>query len=551
LTAIFLVIIAVVSPLAAFFSIQYMDHYPDYSVAGYYPLLLLFVMGMYSIISVTDTMTFFFVAWQVMTIPAWALIRYEHKKPENIRAANKFLLIMEIACLLIMLGALVLNAQIIFNQDLAGVPRFDFDALHETALEITNPVIVPVALLLMLVGFGIKAGLWPFGQIWLPDAHPAAPSPVSALLSGVMIKTGVYGIIRVFLWLAPAEIPGRFDAGAWGTILASFGTLTLFIGTLQALKQEETKRLLAFHSIGQVGYIVLAVGVTLVLYPNMSTVALASIALAGAFFHTLNHALFKSLLFFNAGSILFATGTQNLNRIGGLAKFMPLTAWTALVASFSIAGVPLFNGFASKWSIYAATILGAKEVGYLAIFGLFGMVTSAITLASFMKFYGVSFLSRVSDDVRKNSEKRTLEAGPYMQIPQVFLAALCILLGMFPSAAYIFFGNALDVGAFGVVGALPKISIETEGLWKGLSQLGGDVLFMPLVLAGIMLLLFMLARLISKLGSPERKTGDAWLCGYDREADIHRYTAHNLYGEFKKYFSWVGGKPKPSPKGRQ
>ncbi len=184
-----------------------------------------------------------------------------------------------------------------------------------------------LALVLFLVGFGIKAGMWPFGQMWLPDAHPAAPSPVSSLLSGVMIKTGVYGLMRSFLWLIPAASIADYPAQTWGMILAVLGTVTLFIGTMQALKQEQSKRLLAFHSIGQVGYIILGLGACVALLPaglaNSGVMALAAVGFYGALFHTLNHGIFKSLLFLDAGSMLYATGTQDLNRMGGLMKFMP------------------------------------------------------------------------------------------------------------------------------------------------------------------------------------------------------------------------------------
>ena len=176
------------------------------------------------------------------------------------------------------------------------------------------------------------------------------------------------------------------------------GTITLFTGTMQALKQEQSKRLLAFHSIGQIGYILLGTGACMALLPaaGPATAALAAIGFFGALFHVLNHGLFKGLLFLNAGSMLHATGTQDLNKMGGLMKFMPLTAVTALVASFSISGVPLFNGFVSKWSIYVAAVQGSGSAPYLAVCAVIAILTSALTLASFIKFFGVSFLSRTS-----------------------------------------------------------------------------------------------------------------------------------------------------------
>ena len=288
-----------------------------------------------------------------------------------------------------MIGSAVLALSGSFPQD-AALSRFDFNALRgRLAAGGIPPAAFVLAFSCFLAGFGIKAGVWPFGLAWLPDAHPAAPSPVSALLSGVMIKTGVFGVLRTCLWLMPSvSVPG-FSPIVWGGIIAAVGTVTLVVGTFQALKQEQTKRLLAFHSIGQVGYIVLGIGACLMLLPQGApAAAIATVALVGALFHTLNHALFKGLLFFNAGTILKSTDTQDLNRLGGLIRYMPITAVTCLIASFSIAGVPLFNGFASKWSIYAGAILGGKSAGILVICGLFGILTSALTLASFMKFFG-------------------------------------------------------------------------------------------------------------------------------------------------------------------
>jgi len=540
LGAIFLSLIAIVSTLSAFYSISYMDHYKDYHVGRYYPWFLLFIAGMYGIVTVTDTMVFFCIFWQLMTIPSFALIRFEHRIPANVKAANKYLFIMEIACLLVMAGSAVLVYTGSMPQHMAGLPLFDFDTLRQQILsEGMHPHALFPALLLMLIGFGIKAGVWPFGLAWLPDAHPAAPSPVSALLSGVMIKTGVYGLIRTFFWLVPNASVRGFSPTFWGGLLAIVGTVTLVVGTFQALKQEQTKRLLAFHSIGQVGYIILGLGASLMLLPQGITgTTLATIALIGALFHTVNHALFKSLLFFNAGTVLKATHTQDLNKLGGLVAFMPLTAITCLVASFSIAGVPLFNGFASKWSIYSATILGAKHAGLLAICGLLGILTSALTLASFMKFFGITFLSRKSTIVRKQAEAGVrMEADFFMQTPQVLLAFACVVLGIIPAIGYYVLNKAIASGPQGISQFLPRIPVYKSNILTGISQNGGTALFVPLLIAGVLVTLMLLAYFITKLGAAPRRKADIWLCGYDKEADIHRYGAHNLYGEVKHLFS--------------
>jgi hydrogenase-4 component B len=552
LTAIFLMLAALIALPASLYSITYMKHYADYSVARYYPYFLLFLAAMYGLLCTSDMMWFFFIFWQMMTLPGYALIRFEHRKPENIRAANKYLVMMQIACAATMIGAELLAVTGAAASGSASL-KYDFATVSANlpALLATKPGTTTLAFALFLVGFGIKMGMWPFGQIWLPDAHPAAPSPVSAMLSGVMIKTGVYGLMRYFLWLVPPAGQPDYPLARWGLVVAVLGTITLFTGTMQALKQEQSKRLLAFHSIGQIGYILLGTGACMALLPggNEKLTALAAIGLFGALFHVLNHGLFKALLFLNAGSMLHATGTQDLNKMGGLMKFMPLTAVTAMVASFSISGVPLFNGFASKWSIYVAAVQGSGAAKYLAVCAVIAILTSALTLASFIKFFGVSFLSRTSALVTSQAARRgRLEVGWMMQLPQVVLALLCILLGVMPAIAFHLMQAALDASNQGYGTALAGAAPMQSGLWSGLEKVQATALFAPLALAVVLGLMFLVVRFISKLGRAPRRAAAPWLCGYVREAECHRYVAHNFYGEIKRYFRWLGGTPHPPPK---
>jgi len=547
LTAVFLLLACLIAVPAAFYSILYMRHYRDYGVARYYPYFLLFLAAMYGLLSTTDMMWFFFIFWQMMTLPGYALIRYEYRKKENVWAANKYLIMMQFACAATMVGAEILAVTGAAERGSVNL-MYDFDTVsYNLPLMLSaRPMATACAFLLFLVGFGIKMGMWPFGQVWLPDAHPAAPSPVSAMLSGVMIKTGVYGLMRYFLWLVPASALPDYPLARWGMLVAVLGTITLFTGTVQALKQEQSKRLLAFHSIGQIGYVLLGTGACMALLPlsGPKMAALATIAFFGALFHVLNHGLFKGLLFLNAGSMLHASGTQDLNKMGGLMKYMPLTAITALVASFSISGVPLFNGFVSKWSIYVASIQGSSAARFLPVCAAIAILTSTLTLASFVKFFGVSFLSRTSAVVKEQAASRgRLEVPWMMQLPQLFLAFACVLLGVLPALGFRLMQQALNQGRQGFGAQLADATPLATGVLRGVGEVNAAAVFVPLVLGVVLATMFLVAYGISRLGAAPRREAVPWLCGYVREADCHRYVAHNFYGEIKRYFRWLGGTP--------
>ena len=547
LTAVFLLLASMIAVPAAFYSIAYMRRYQDYGVARYYPYFLLFLAAMYGLLSTTGMMWLLFIFWQLMTFPGYALIRFEHRKRQNIWAANKYLIMMQIACAAVMIVALLLHTTGAGARHSSAL-GYDFDTVSATLplLLSTKPALAALAFALFLIGFGILMGMWPFGQFWLPDAEPAAPAPVSALISGVMIKIGVYGLLRYFLWLVPISARSDYPLARWGAVVAVLGTITLFTGTMQALKQEQSKRLLAFHSIGQIGYVLLGAGTCLALLAvnTPATTALAAIGFFGALFHVLNHGLFKGLLFLNAGSMLHATGTQDLNKMGGMMKYMPLTAVTALIASFSISGVPLFNGFVSKWSLYVAAIEGSGSAHYLVVCAVIAILTSALTLASFIKFFGVSFLSRTSALVSAQAARNgRLEVPWMMQLPQLVLAFFCVLLGVVPAIGFRLMQHALEASRGGLGTTLAKASPMISNPVGGLVQSPSAAVFAPIALAAVLGLMFLAVYAISKLGSAPRRAADPWLCGYVREADCHRYVAHNFYGEIKRYFGWLGGVP--------
>jgi formate hydrogenlyase subunit 3/multisubunit Na+/H+ antiporter MnhD subunit len=541
LSAAFLLLIATVSIPAALYSIEYMRHRREQGTGLYHPHLLLFVAAMYGLVTTTDMMYFFFIFWQMMTWPGYALIRHE-RTPENLRAAHRYLWMMQLACALTLLGAALIATRPLTSADGESLLRFDFDAVshHLPELIAAHPTRVAIAFALFLTGFGIKLGVWPFGQFWLPDAHPAAPSPVSALLSGVMIKTGIYGLMRYFIWLVPGT--SEFPIAAWGIILALLGTATLFTGTAQAIPQMQSKRLLAFSSIGQAGYLVLALGVCLTLLDPDHSPFLAAVALIGVLFHTLNHGIFKSLLFLNAGAVLHATRTQDLQRLGGLLKSMPVTGATAIVASCAIAGVPLFSGFASKWLIYTAAIQGHAMAPVLAFCAGLAILTSALTLALFATFFGAIFLSQTSQFIRTlSSQSQTLEPGWMMRLPQLTLAALCLFAGLFPGLMFQFLSRVLQTSQQGLAVSLANAIPPSLASGIHFPELGA--VYVPWMLAVVIILMLLCAGGIARLGGAPRRASDPWLCGYAVGGDLHRYHAGHFYSELHRY---LGRDPRPN-----
>lgn len=541
---VFVGLIAVMAMAAAFYSIRYMEHYADYGLRSYYFWLPVFILGMIALVTVDDLGPGFTAAWQVMTVSSYFLIRFEHRKRGNVRSAAKYLVLMELAWLLVAGGAFLIDGHAFGH------------AMPEIAAGVARTGGAPLAifLALLLIGFGLKAGVFPLGQLWLPDAHSIAPSPVSALLSGVMLKTGIYGLLRTFFFLAPAS-GAAFDSRAWGAVLATVGVVTLFIGTVQSVKQSDAKRLLAFSSIGQIGYIVFASGAALMMSggPDAATQALAAIAVTGALYHLLNHAVFKGLLFLSSGSLLFATGTKDLNKLGGLVRLMPVSAVVAGIASISISGMPPTSGFASKWAIVASSLLGGGAGAVLVLFGIVALFTSAVTLACYVKFFGMAFTSAGTE---WTVAKPVREVPASMLAPKVALAALCLVQGLFPFLFYGLIASAfrssegfLLHGAFSAADPSGTLSASVLGIrLAGLFGAPFNAAASPLVILAVLAVILLAASWLRKAGGGGQRTAATWLCGYQDIGNANRYADRNMFAALKGLLRWTGGKTEnPGP----
>lgn len=519
LSAIFLLVIAIISWAAGLFSVQYMQHYKE-SLARYYPLFLLFILGMFGVVVVRD-LFFFIVFWEFMTLTSYGLVVYEWGDKKNVNAGFKYFLMTHIGT-----AGIIIAANVLYHYS----QSFDLDALRPVMglLASDNPALLHTVLLLFFLGFATKAGVFPFGD-WLPDAHPAAPSPVSAILSGVMIKMGIYGVLRVFFGMLPVS---GFSY-TWGAVLAVFGTISLFVGTLTAMFQHDSKRVLAFHSIGQNGYILLAVGTGLMLLPISP--AGAAIAVIAGLYHLINHAGFKSLLFLTAGALQHKTGTRELDKMGGLGKYMPWTAVCALVAAMGISGIPLLNGFASKWLIYQSTLNPGGNIPILMLAGTVALFTSLLTLASVLvKYFGLAFLGQ------RTSEN----AGVTSDVPKSMITAMVI------SAVLIVLQGLLVAGVFrGLYQGIS--SLMAPGYWPPLSSLadlsrGGVGLnfgegfvawYRPLYLLLILGGLGGLSWLLWRSGGAKAKVSELWYSGEVQTPEQVRYLASSYFKTFKQHFN--------------
>ena len=445
----------------------------------------------------------FLLFWEGMTLASYVIVVCDTENAENTGAGLLYIVMAHAGTALLLVAFLSLTER-------AG--SLDFPALRRVA-ESLEPRTRTVLFMVALTGFGAKAGVVPL-HVWLPKAHPAAPSHASALMSGVMLKVAIYGILRfAFDLLAPAG--GRLPA-AWGWTVLVAGTLSAVIGVLLALQQQDLKRLLAFSSVENVGIILIGIGAGMLLHERGGArEPLALLALTAALLHTVNHAAFKGLLFLGAGSVLRATHTRNMEQLGGLARRMPWTAWLFLLGAVAISALPPLNGFVSEWMTFQALVLGGAELGgasgLLAVFAASMLaLTGGLAAACFAKAFGVTFLGRP----RSTQAERATEAPASMIVAMLVLASACVALGLAPGWAV----RLLDRPTAELLGGLGASQVVTaRGPWilsTGASRFELDSTSISLTaMAALFALLGVLAWVLSGARRAPRRLAPTWTCG--------------------------------------
>jgi hydrogenase-4 component B len=455
------------------------------------------------------TILAFVVSWEVMAIAAWFLVIFEAEKPEVWRAGMVYLVLTHV-CTLALIG--------MFAAWTGGHAGWRLD--HVAGVASNGRGATSVILILGLVGFGIKAGAFPF-HFWLPGAHAAAPSHVSALLSGIMLKVGIYGLCRMLALLGPPP-------AWWGWTVLLMGLASAVLGVLWALAQHDLKRLLAYHSVENIGIILLGLGLG-ALGTTYGHPAIALLGVTGALLHALNHALFKGLLFLSAGAVARHAGTREIDRLGGLARRMPRTALAFLVGSIAIVGLPPLNGFVSEWLIFRG-LLGAGvasgQVRVAAIFAAGLALAGALALACFTKLYGVVFLGAPRHSSVAGQGPIESDLVP----PQLFLATCCIVIGVAPALLI-----PAAVRTAGII--MPRFEGSADALGVVSGALPISAVWAALL--GAIALGWAVRRTARSARAP--RSSATWSCAYAATSSRMQYTASSYASSLLGIFGPVSG----------
>lgn len=515
LAAFFLVVVNLGGAVASLFALGYGQH--ERTPERVLPFFPAFLAGMNLVLLADDAFSFLF-AWEFMSLSSWALVMAHHQEPANTRAGYLYLVM---ACFGTL--ALLLAFGLLAGPD----GGYGFDTIRAGT---ASPGFAALVLVLALLGAGSKAGLVPL-HVWLPLAHPAAPSHVSALMSGVMTKVAVYGFIRIVF-----DLLGEPVLWWWGGLVLALGGITAVLGVLYALMQHDLKRLLAYHTVENIGIIFIGLGLALAFQANQMY-ASAALALTAALFHIFNHSLFKSLLFLGAGAVLTATGERDMEKLGGLIHPMPWTALAFLIGSAAISALPPLNGFVSEWLTFQAILISPELPQWLLKFlvpaiGALLALSAALAAACFVKAFGITFLGRS----RSPAADQAKETDRYSLTALFALAVLCLLAGILP-------GLVVD-GLAPVVGLLnggAQLIPQHHQPWLTLvpvvdvkSSYNGLLVLLFMALSGIAA-----ALLIHRLASDAARRGPAWDCGFPEASPATQYTAGSFAQPIRRVFGSI------------
>jgi hydrogenase-4 component B len=510
LSALFLLPILGLSALAALYGQEYLADWRDRKSLGAMWMYFNALVASMILVVIARNAVLFLVTWELMSLASYFLVVFEHEKEDVQRAGWIYLVATHIGTAFLFALFVLLGAQ-------SGSLDFStFQSIPGAA--------AGVLFLLAVIGFGTKAGFMPL-HVWLPDAHPAAPSHVSALMSGVMIKTGIYGLVRVLTFLGPPE-------PWWGFVLIGVGLTSGVIGVLFALAQHDIKRLLAYSTVENAGIIAMGLGLGLLGWSYQEP-AVAIAGFAGALLHVVNHAVFKGLLFFGAGAVAHATGSRDINRLGGLLKRMPWTGSAFLVGSSAICGLPPLNGFVSEWLIYLGAFQGALSKQTGVVMPALGLVIGlaligGLAAACFIKAFGMAFLG----EPRSEPAAHAHEVGRAMRIPMLVLAATCVAIGLAsPRICLVVIRLVGDIA-----GVEPAVLANVESNLKFVLSRFVVASVALIGLAGVIIVLR--RRLLNGRDVAEDGT---WDCGYLKPDARMQYTASSFVQPLTEHFHLVLG----------
>jgi hydrogenase-4 component B len=518
LAAFFNLTLAILAGAVSVYSFGYLKEFEGKRNLGFFGLLFHLLLLSLTIVFTASNALLFLSAWEVMALAAYGLVAFYHEDRGTRQAGLLYIVMAHIDA-----GCLLLGFALLMRVSGSA----DFASFRSAAIQLSGSQ-QAVAFVLFFLGFGIKAGVIPF-HIWLPAAHPVAPSNISSLLSGIVLKAGIYGMARIFL-----DALGVLPSWA-GLLVLIAGVASAVLGVLYALMEHDLKRLLAYHSIENVGIILIGLGAALV-FRVAGHLQLAAVALIAAMFHTLNHAIFKCLLFLGAGSVVHSTGTRNMEELGGLIRPMPITAFCFLTGAVAISGLPPLNGFVSEWLTYQSLLAGFGATGGLTriLFPLAGSMlalTGALAAACFVKAFGITFLALP----RGTAPRQVHEAPRSMLVGMAWLTLACLSLGL----GVTWFLPAFDALTEQLLGKRVGSNLISSHGWvlsAGITH-GGTVSTAAIAVA--LLILSIPAVLLAMIGARRfaTKRGPAWDCGLPGLTEENEYTATAFSKALRMIFS--------------